>query len=190
MATFAKGLTTIDNQTHLWTEDDKKDLLEFAVNPSNGVTAILLYLNQRNVKCSIASVHRWLKEVRNESDRIKRMRVVFDDYKGLSADEINAYVAASMADVMVALQESIALDGNIDLKKIQSLTSLAKEARSSALAMNTPHSSASMKELELGFAMAFIDKLEGIFEEDEALLERIKNACKAILIEIEGQYQC
>ena len=46
-----------------------------------------------------------------------------------------------------------------------------------------------MKELELGFAMAFIDKLENIFEEDESLLERVKNACKAILIEIEGQYQ-
>ena len=46
-----------------------------------------------------------------------------------------------------------------------------------------------MKELELGFALSFADKIEGIFEKDEVMLERVKNACKSIMVEIEGQYQ-
>jgi hypothetical protein len=46
-----------------------------------------------------------------------------------------------------------------------------------------------MKELELGHLMGFIAELESIFEGDEAILERVKNACKSILIKVEGQYQ-
>ena len=57
------------------------------------------------------------------------------------------------------------------------------------LASNSPQSTASMKELELGFALSFADKIEGIFEKDEVMLERVKNACKSIMVEIEGQYQ-
>jgi hypothetical protein len=57
------------------------------------------------------------------------------------------------------------------------------------LASYSPQSTSSMKELELGFALSFSNKIEGIFENDEALLERVKNACRAIMAEIEGQYQ-
>jgi hypothetical protein len=56
------------------------------------------------------------------------------------------------------------------------------------MAMNTPHSSASMKELELGHALSFTQRLEDIFEGDDVILERVKSACKAVLTEIEGQY--
>ena len=188
MGVMAKGLTVVDAQIANWSDDEKADLMEFARHPANGVTVITLYLNQRGVKAAICTVHRWLKGVREESERITRMRSVFESYRGVTADEVNAYIAATMAEIMITLQTDIEESG-LDLKKIQTLTGLAKEARSSAQAMNTPHSSASMKEMELGFALSFASKLEGIFEGDDVLLERVKNACKAIMVEIEGQYQ-
>jgi hypothetical protein len=188
MAHIAKGLTRVDEQIADWSVDDREDLLEFARSPANGVTSIRLYLYERGVKASASTVHRWLGNVRFESDRITRMKTVFNDYKGLTSDEINAYIAATMAEIMVTLQIDIEREG-LDIKKIQTLTGLAKEARSSAQAMNTVQSTTSTKELELGFALGFAGKLEAIFEDDEVMLERIRNACKAIMVEIEGQYQ-
>lgn len=187
MGAFAKGLSAIDAQLHNWSEEDRADAMEFAMNPINGVTAIMLYLHHRGIKGSVSSVHRWLGKIRLESDRVSKMRAVFDEFKGITPDEINAYVAATMAFIMVTLQKDIEEKG-VDPRRIQALTSLAKEARSSAQAMNTPHSSASIKELELGFALSFTNKLEGIFEGDDVLLERVKNACKAVMVEIEAQY--
>lgn len=190
---LTKGTNAVDNQLHNWSGDDRQDALDFATNPANGVTAITLYLQQKGLNASMSSVARWLTNIRLESDRVKKMREVFADFKGITPDEINAYCAATMAFVMVTLQQDIeektAKGTSLDLRKVQTLANLAKEARSSALAMNTPYSSASMKELELGHLMGFIGKLESIFEGDEAILERVKNACKAILIEVEGQYQ-
>lgn len=187
MGAIAKGLTTIDAQLFNWSADDREDALEFARNPINGVTAITLYLHQKGIKGSISSVHRWLKNVRLESDRVVKMKAIFDDFRGVTPDEVNMYCAATMAYIMIELQRDLEEKG-LDLRKIQALTSLAKEARSSAQAMNTPHSTASMKELELGHALSFASRLEGIFEGDDVILERLKNACKAILVEIEGQY--
>ena len=40
----------------------------------------------------------------------------------------------------------------------------------------------------MGFALSYSNRLEAIFEADEVMLERVKNACKAIAIEIEGSY--
>jgi hypothetical protein len=187
MGTLAKGLTGIDIQLHEWNEEDRLDAIEFAKNPAHGATAILLYLRSKNVKTSMGTVDRWLKGIRLESDRVTKMKAIFDDFRGVTPDEVNSYCAATMAFVMITLQKDIEEKG-LDLRKIQTLTSLAKEARSSAMAMNTPHSSASMKELELGHALSFTQRLEDIFEGDDVILERIKSACKAIMVEIEGQY--
>jgi hypothetical protein len=88
---------------------------------------------------------------------------------------------------MVNLEKQIQ-DSGLDARKIQSLTSLAKEARASALAMNTAQSSASMKELELSMAFNFTTQLEAIFEEDPELRERITNACRSITVGIESKY--
>lgn len=187
MGAIAKGLTTIDAQLYNWSADDREDALEFARNPINGVTAITLYLHQKGIKGSISSVHRWLKSIRLESDRVVKMKAIFDDFRGVTPDEVNMYCAATMAYVMIQVQTE--MEGKaMDIRKIQALTSLAKEARSSAQAMNTPHTTASMKELELGHALSFTNRLESIFEGDDVILERLKNACKAILVEIEGQY--
>lgn len=187
MGTFAKGLTTIDAQLYNWSADDREDALDFAKNPINGVTAITIYFQQHGIKTSIGSVHRWLKNLRLESDRVVKMKAIFDDFRGVTPDEVNMYCAATMAYVMTQVQAD--MEGkSLDIRKIQALTSLAKEARSSALAMNTPYTTASMKELELGHALAYSSRLEAIFEGDDIILERIKNASKAILSEIESSY--
>lgn len=172
---------------HDWSAEERQDAIDFALHPANSPTTVKLYLHNKDIRCSIGTVHNWQQGLRIKSERIERMRHVFDDYKGITADEINAYIAATMAEIMVSLHKNIE-EGDLDLRKIQSLTSLAKEARSSALAMNSIHSSASAKELELGHCLSFVEKLEAVFEFDDVVLERVKNACKAILIEIEGQY--
>lgn len=192
MGTIAKGLTSIDQQIHSWNPEDREDALEFARHPANGVTAVCLYLKSKNVKTSIGGVQRWLQNIRLESDRVTKMKAIFDDFRGVTPDEVNAYCAATMAYVMISLQQDIESNASaskgLDLRKVQALTSLAKEARSSALAMNTPHSAASMKELELGHALSFSERLEDIFENDEVILERVKSACKAIMVDIESGY--
>jgi hypothetical protein len=187
MSRIAKGTTLVGTQLHDWSEDDRNDAIEFALHPANGVTAVTLYLNSKGVKASITAVHKWLNSIREESRKVAAIRKVFDDYKGVTPNEINAYVAALMVETIVKLNEKIEQDG-LDSRIIQSLTSLAKEARSSAVAMNTPQSTASMKELELGHALSFTQRLEGVFDGDDVILERVRSACKGIMIEIEGQY--
>ena len=191
MATVAKGVNKIAVALHDWSEDDRQDAIDFAIHPGNGTSSIAVYLHHRGVKASLDTVNRWQKSLIVESQRINRIRQLIQDYKGLDPSEIIAFVAASMAEALVNFQEKISSNESIGSAEIQSLTSLAKEARSAAgmLASNSPQSSASMKELELGFALSFTDKIEGIFEKDEMLLERVKNACKSIMIDIEGQYQ-
>ena len=191
MATVAKGVNKIAVALHDWSEDDRQDAIDFAIHPGNGTSSIAVYLHHRGVKASLDTVNRWQKSLIVESQRINRIRQLIQDYKGLDPSEIIAFVAASMAEALVNFQEKISSNESIGVSEIQSLTSLAKEARSAAgmLASNSPQSSASMKELELGFALSFTDKIEGIFEKDEMLLERVKNACKSIMIDIEGQYQ-
>lgn len=191
MATVAKGVNKIAVALHDWSEDDRQDAIDFAIHPGNGTSSIAVYLNHRGVKASLDTVHRWQRSLIVESQRINRIRQLIQDYKGLEPSEIIAFVAACMAEVLVNFQEKISSNESIGASEIQSLTSLAKEARSAAgmLASYSPQSTASMKELELGFALSFADKIEGIFEKDEMLLERVKNACKSIMIEIEGQYQ-
>lgn len=188
MGTIAKGLTIIDAQLYNWSEDDREDALEFAKNPINGITAITLYLQQKGIKASTGSVHRWLKQIRIESDRVVKMKAIFDDFRGVTPDEVNMYCAATMAFVMVSVQEDLEKTKSLDPRKIQILCNLAKEARSSALAMNTPHTTASMQELELGHALFYASRLEAIFEGDDIILERVKNANKSILSEIESSY--
>lgn len=191
MATVAKGVNKIAVALHDWSEEDRQDAIDFAIHPSNGTSTIAVYLHHRGVKASLDTVHRWQKSLIVESQRINRIRQLIEDYKGLNPSEIIAFVAASMAEALVNFQEKISSNGSIGMREIQSLTSLAKEARSAAgmLALNSPQSTASMKELELGFALSFADKIEGVFEEDQVILERVRSACKAILVEIEGQYQ-
>lgn len=187
MSRIAKGTTLVGTHLHDWSEEDRNDAIEFALHPANGVTAITVYLNSRGVKASITSVHKWLVTLREESAKVAAIRRVFNDYKGVTPNEINAYVAALMVETIVKLNDKIEKEG-LDSRIIQSLTSLAKEARSSAVAMNTPTSSASMKELELGHALSFTQRLEGIFEGDDIILERVRSACKGIIIEIESYY--
>lgn len=187
MSTIAKGLNVVDTKMYDWSEEDRDEAIQFALHPGNSPTTVHLYLNSKGIKCSIGTTHKWQQSLRNKSERIERMRHIFDDFKGITSDEINCYMAVSLAEIMVSLHKDIEEKG-LDLRKIQSLTSLAKEARSSALAMNSIHSSASTKELELGYCLSFAEKLEAIFEFDDVVSERVKNACKALLIEIEGQY--
>lgn len=188
MSRIAKGVSTIAVQMHEWSEDDRNDAIEFATHPANGVTAVTIFLQSRGIKTSITSVHKWIKSLQAESKKIELMRTLFKDYQGITANEINAYLATVLVETVTKLNEKIEKDG-LDNRNIQALTSLAKEARSSAIAMNTPYSNASMKELELGHLLSFTGKLETIFEGDEVILERVKNACKSIMIETEGQYQ-
>jgi hypothetical protein len=190
MPKAAAGSNKIELALADWSADDRQDAIDFALHPANGATAIMLYLNKRNIKASVDTVHRWQKSLIAESARVNRIRQVINDYKGLESSEIIAFVAGSMAEALIGIQEAVARsEENISYKDIQALTSLAKEARSSAIAMQTPHSSASAKELELGYVMSAFDKLEAIFIDDEIVLERIRLACKGILTEIEGSYQ-
>jgi hypothetical protein len=179
----------IDTIIHAWNEDDRQDAIDFALYPGNGATAILAYLNQRGVKASLNTVYRWQKSLIKESDKIARIRKIIGEFRGLEPIEILEFIAAAMAEALINVQDKIASNGSIDLKDIQALTSLAKEARSAASSLISTRSTISARELELGFGLNFADKLESIFEDDEIVLERIKLACKGILTEIEGQYQ-
>lgn len=187
MSSHAKGYNKIDDLIHKWGEEDRQEVIDFALDPSNGVTSVMLYLQSKSIRVSISVVHKWIRTLKEESERTKLMRSVFDDYAGVTPNEVNAFLAAFMTQTMIDLKQIIEKDG-LDARKIQSLTALAKEARSSAIAMNTPTSTASMKELELGHALSFAQRLEGIFEGDDVVLERVRSACKAIMVEIEGQY--
>lgn len=191
MASGGKGINKIATALYDWSEDDRQDAIEFAMHPANTLTSIVLYLHNKGIKVSLDTTNRWVKSLLDESDKIEAMRKSLQVYRGLGAIEINAFLAASMTEAILELKEKIKKnpDAPVNHRDIQSLTSLAKEARSSALAMNTPHSNSSMKELELGHLLSFMGKLEGIFEGDEVILERVKNACKSIMVEVEGQYQ-
>lgn len=187
MSRIAKGTSMIDVQLYDWTEDDRDEAIEFATHPGNGVTSVTVFLNSRGIKASITTTHKWIQSLRKKSEKIEQMQSLFEQYQGVTANEINAYLATVMVETVTKLNAIIEKEG-LDSRKIQSLTSLAKEARSSAIAMNTPTSTASMKELELGHALSFTQRLEGIFDGDDVVLERVRSACKGILIEIEGQY--
>jgi hypothetical protein len=191
MATVAKGVNKIAVALHDWSEDDRQDAIDFAIHPGNGTSSVALYLNHRGVKASLDTVHRWKKSLITESQKINLIRQLTKDYRGLEPSEILSFVAAAMAEALVNFQKKISSNESISSADVQALTSLAKEARSAAgmLASYSPQSTSSMKELELGFALSFSNKIEGIFENDETILERVKNACRAILVEIEGQYQ-
>jgi hypothetical protein len=183
------GSNKIDIELANWSEEDRQDAIDFALHPGNGATAILVYLNHRGIKASLNTAYRWQKSLIKESDKIAKIRQIIGEFRGLEPIEILSFVAAAMTEALVNFQEKIAANGKIDLKDIQALTSLAKEARTSATSLISAQSTSSMKELELGFGLNFADKLESIFEGDEVTLERIKLACKGILTEIEGQYQ-
>lgn len=183
MATKAKGCNIISTQLHDLTEEDRDEIIEFATHPANGVTAVTLYLNGRGIKGSITSVHKWLNQMRTDSEKVDNMRIIFNSYKGVTAHEINAFVATLMTETIVKLNAIIEKDG-LDARKIQSLTALAKEARSSAVAMSTPESPATIKELEQGFFLSFARQLESIFEKDEVTLEKVRNACQSISIQL------
>lgn len=189
-ASKSKGYNSIDTALRDWNESDRQDAIDFAMHPGNGATTIALYLSQRGVKVSIDTVYRWQKSLINESARINRIKQAIGDYQGLDTPGLLAFLAGSTAELLISLQQRIeASEDNLTHKEIQSYVSLVKESRSAALAINTPQSTASMKELELGFMMNFADKLEAIFADDEIVLDRIKLACKGILAEVEGQYQ-
>lgn len=189
MSTLARGTNKIVTLLHDFSDDDRQDAIDFAMHPANGVTAIANYLSNVGIKVSLCTVDRWHNSLMIESDRIKRVRSIFQDYRGLAPHEINAFVAGVMADAIITVKEQIDKSENGAVHRdIQALTSLAKEARSSALAMAAVGSPTSMKELEMGFALSYSNKLESIFEGDEITLERIKTACKAIAIEIESQH--
>lgn len=189
MPTGAAGTNKIATILHDWDESDRQEAIDFALHPGNGATAVLFYLKQRNVNVSIATAATWKKSLIKESERVKEIRSVLGDYKGLEPNEVLAFLLGSLAENLIALRGHIEASEGIDLKQIQAITSLAKEARSAATQLNTSQSTASTKELELGFVMAAFDKLEIVFDDDEIVLERIKLACKGILTEIEGQYQ-
>lgn len=189
MSIVAKGLNKIDTIIHDWTEEDRQDAIDFALHPGNGTSTIAVYLHQKGVKASVNTVHRWQKSLIAESEKIARIRQVMSDYRGLTPMEILTFLAAAMAESFVSLQQKISSNEKIDLREIQALTSLAKETRSAASSLFAYQSTSSMKELELGHALDFSQRLESIFEDDEMILERVKNACKAILIETEGHYQ-
>lgn len=189
MATFATGSNKITTALHDWDEDDRQEAIEFAKHPGNGVTAVAVYLKSKGVHASFYTVDKWQKGLIEESDRIKRIRTIFHDYKGLAPHEINAFVAGVMSDALITAKEKLDKAQDTTMHRdIQALTSLAKEARSSAQAMAAVGSPTSMKELEMGFALSYSNRLESIFEADEVMLERVKNACKAIAIEIESQH--
>ncbi len=189
MSPRAKGLNKIDTILYDWSEEDRQDAIEFASHPGNGTSSIALYLHQKGVRVSINTVHRWQRSLIAESERITRIKQTIGDFKGLEPTEIIGFVAALMAETLSIFQQKIELSEDVSLKDIQGLTSLAKEARSAASSLMTSQSTTTMKDLELGFAMNFADKLEAIFEDDEATLDRIRIACRGILTEIEGQYQ-
>lgn len=184
-----KGYSKIAVAIESWDEDDRQDAIEFATHPTSGCTAVQLYLNQRGIKASTDSVSRWQRSLTAESERVARIRAVAENYKCLKPSESLGLLVGVLTDMLVTLQLQMETSSSISHRDIQSLTALAKEARSSAIALGTPQSTSSMKELELGFALNFSDKLESIFEGDEVLLDRVKIACKSILTEIEGQYQ-
>jgi hypothetical protein len=184
-----KNSNKIDTIIHDWDEGDRRDAIDFALHPGNGTTAIALYLSNRGVKASLNTIHRWQKSLINESERIARIRQIMSDFRGLEPIEILGFVAAAMAEALVNLQEKIATNKSMDFRDVQALTSLAKEARAAASSLMSSQSTTSMKELELGFALNFADKLEEIFEGDEMVLNRVKLACRGILAEVEGQYQ-
>lgn len=189
MAVPAKNINKVTTLMHSWSEDDKQDAIEFALHPGNGITSVTIYLHARGIKTSQDTVNRWVRSLLVQSDKVTRIRKAFDGYKGMRPDEINAFIAGVMAEALVDFRAKFDNSAeSLNYRDIQALASLAKEARSSALAMNTPTSMASAKELELGHALSFADKLEGIFEGDEVLLERVKLACRSIMAEIEGQY--
>jgi hypothetical protein len=189
MPTPAKNINKVATILHDWSDEDRQEAIDFAMHPGNGVTTIGVYLHSKGVKVSLDTVNRWVQSLIVQSDKVTRIRKAFDGYKGMKPDEINAFIAGVMAEALVDFREKVNNQATgINHRDIQALASLAKEARSSAIAMNTHTSSASMKELELGHALNFSQRLEGIFEGDDVVLERIKSACKAILVEIEGQY--
>jgi hypothetical protein len=189
------GTSKIETAMLDWSEDDRQDAIDFACHPGNGTTAISLYLKQRGITASLDTVFRWQKSLIKQSERIKRIREVANDFKGLHPNEVLSLTAGSISEALVSFLESLENAKDTELyrqnihKDIQAITALSKEARSSAIAMQTPHSSASAKELELGYVMSAFDKLEAIFIDDEIVLERIRLACKGILTEIEGSYQ-
>lgn len=184
---YPKHTNAIDTQLYDFSDEDRQEVIDFALHPANGLTAICCFLHARGIVAAASTVNKWHRLLRAESHRVTELREVFNDYIGVTPDEICAYVATMMAQTMVNLQKEIDHSG-LDARKIQSLTALAKEARTSALAMNTPHSSASMKELELSMAFNFTTQLEAIFEEDPELRERIVNACRSITVGIESKY--
>lgn len=185
----AKGTSKIDIELKSWSDDERTDAIEFASNPGNGVTTVMLYLKQRGITASLDTCNRWKKSLNAESEKISRIKQVIGDFKGLEPIEILGFVAAVMAETLVNIQEKMACSETLDNKDIQAMTSLAKEARSAACSLMASQATTAMKDLELGFAMSFADKLETIFEDDEPTLERIRTACRAIFTEIEGQYQ-
>jgi hypothetical protein len=181
MPVVVKGINKVATILHDWTEEDRQDAIDFAMHPGNGVTTVALYLHNKGVKVSLNTVSRWLTTLTNESQKIARMRKVFEGYKGLTPNEINAFIAGVMAEALVEFQDKIRRtegERGIDLRDIQALTSLAKEARVSAQAMNTPYSSASMQELELGLALSFTSKLEDIFASDEVCWSALNQLAK------------
>jgi hypothetical protein len=184
---YPKHSNAIDTQLYDMSDEDRQEIIDYALHPANGLTAICVFLHVRGIVASQSTVNKWHRMIRAESIRVGELRAVFNDYIGITPDEICAYVATVMAQTMVNLQKEIESNG-LDARKIQSLTSLAKEARASALAMNSPSSSASMKELELSMAFNFTTQLEAIFEEDPELRERIVNACRSITVGIEAKY--
>lgn len=189
MPAGANGSNKIDIALYDWSQEDRQDAIDFALHPGNQATSILLYLRQRNVNVSISTAATWKKSLIKESKRVADIRSVLGDYKGLEPNEVLSFLLGSLAENLIALRGHIEASESIDIKQIQAITSLAKEARSAAAQLNTPQSTASIKELELGFVMGAFDKLQAIFEDDEIVLERIKLACKGVLSEIEGQYQ-
>ena len=189
MPRVAKGVNKIAVALHDWDEDDRQEAIDFALHPGNGTTAIMLYLRQRDIIASLTTVHAWKKTLTEESQRVNAIREVIDDYKGLEPNEVLSFLLGTLAETLITLRNTVEGQEDVGLKEIQAITSLAKEARSAAAQLNTPQSTASIKELELGFAMNFADKLQLIFADDEIVLERIKLACKGILTEIEVQYQ-
>jgi hypothetical protein len=183
------GTNRIAVAIHDWSEEERQEAIDFGLHPGNGPTSITLFLKQRDVHVSISTAANWKKSLVAESKRVSAIKSVLNDYRGLEPNEVLSFLLGTLAETLIALRGQIEGQESLDPKQIQSIASLAKEARSAAAQLNTPQSTASIKELELGFAMNFIDKLYLIFEDDEIVLERIKLACKGILTEIEGQYQ-
>ena len=63
MAAVAKGVNKIAVALYDWSEEDRQDAVDFAVHPGNGTSTIAVYLNNRGVKASLDTVHRWQRSL-------------------------------------------------------------------------------------------------------------------------------